>query len=69
MKPKKTLWRKVADSKVRHVWISECSCSKDEVVHVSPTFYAEAGIPCCKECGADFEYSHTEIKEASRRRR
>ena len=55
-------WKKIEDSKVRHLW--ECQdeeCENSEVVMVNPTFYEENGTLVCY-CGEDMRYIRTEIK-------
>ncbi len=52
-------WKKIADSKVRNIWV--CPNKKCDRSVVSPDWYAGNGTPMC-ECDEDMEYSHTEIK-------
>jgi len=74
-RPKKTVWRRIADSRVRHVWKATCRCATvggamvgDDVAvaaatrQVPPTFYDEhVGVPGCEACGKGMLYSHTEV--------
>jgi hypothetical protein len=58
----KKTWKKISDSKVRHVWKSVCNCPDAvEEVFIPPTFFQDGGVPICQECGTDFEYVRTEI--------
>jgi hypothetical protein len=74
MSKSKKQWRRIADSRVRHVWKATCACATKggtmvggevsvppATVRVPPTFYEESGTPICEECGEDLAYSHTEI--------
>jgi hypothetical protein len=79
---KKQCWRRIADSRVRHVWKSTCRCATvggamvgDDVAvvaatrQVPPTFYDEhVGVPGCEACGAFMVYSHTEVLRPRPRR-
>jgi hypothetical protein len=74
MNTSKKQWRRIADSRVRHVWKRVCDCARtggtmagDEVamvpprVRVYPNFHDTFGcIPIC-DCGKAMVYSHTEI--------
>lgn len=75
-RPKKTVWRRIADSRVRHVWKLACRCATvggamvggevaltPNAVRLSPSFYGENGeAPVCSACGAFMGYSHTEYR-------
>ena len=75
-RPKKTVWRRIADSRVRHVWKATCRCATvggamvggevaltPNAVRLSPSFYGENGeAPVCSACGAFMGYSHTEYR-------
>lgn len=62
---KKQKWVKIADDKLRHVWV--CDEGKCKAV-VAPSWYTNNGTPqCTNEDCPDFErdmsYSHTEIRK------
>jgi hypothetical protein len=62
----KNEWTKIADNKVRHVWKKDCKVecfSLPIIIKISPTEYANSGIPICQDCGNDFIYVRTEIKK------
>lgn len=50
-------WTTINDNRILHVWAD----SEGKEVRVHPSFYAEAGIPCCDETGDDLTYLRTEI--------
>ena len=59
---KKAKWKKIGDSKVRHIW--KCKvCRADRIV--GPECYVDSGVPICTgdpRCeGNDMEYVRTEI--------
>ena len=65
-KKTKEKWTKIADNRVRHIWVCDKCGSRAEI---DPSFYAEAGIPICgsegeaSDCeGDDMSYSHTEVR-------
>jgi len=52
------VWKKISDSKVRHLW--RCpECENEAQVH--PDYYEVNGEPVCGDCDVDMEYDHTEV--------
>jgi len=75
-RPKKTVWRRIADSRVRHVWKLACPCATQggtmvggEVALPSrsvrrlPAAFCSSRRrpPACSMCGNFMVYSHTEV--------
>jgi hypothetical protein len=61
-------WKPIEDHKIRHCWVHDDDgdeCKGEREVHVSPSFYADSGIPCCGECGSNFVYAGTEIDDGA----
>lgn len=52
-------WKIVPDMRILMSW--ECPECGDEA-EVYPTFYEEAGEPCCGECGEDMMYMYTRVQ-------
>jgi len=56
----KTLWKKVKDKNVKHVW--KCSEGGSYECEVTPDWYEQNGTPVCPDCDNDCEYVRTEVK-------